>query len=343
MRPQIALYILFATVLSAGACASKPEDLAACAKMAWRGLPDVAETRERRSLGKVRYEETARCRGGEKAVALRGLPWVDWQNYWAAGDNASKGPDSILPLKHLNPNGRGIDGALLDLEYQRIELIKFNLFDNSGTYKHYVQGRDGADGAALKVWDEMRLPKGHPEYAAVGGDGPQLCRGELTRFRNLTGICNDIKNPLMGSTGQPFARNVQFEATFPDQGKDEYARNRHGDRLGLLKPDPQVISRKLFTRSQPHPEKCGAGRGLPGHSPAADCEYKKAPVLQRAGGVLDSIHDARLVLSSGRGAQLVRNDARRLYSGRRCKTRLPPGGSDRQKLFCRGKGPGDLQ
>ena len=68
-------------------------------------------------------------------------------------------------------NGRGIDGALLDLEYQRIELIKFNLFDNSGTYEDYVRGRDGVAGRALKVWPAMRLPPGHPHYEAVGGDG----------------------------------------------------------------------------------------------------------------------------------------------------------------------------
>ena len=43
-----------------------------------------------------------------------------------------------------------------------------------------------------------------------------MCSGELIRFRTLTGICNDIKNPLMGSTAMPFARNVQFEVTFPD-------------------------------------------------------------------------------------------------------------------------------
>ena len=30
----------------------------------------------------------------------------------------------------LSPNTRGINGALLDLEYQRMELLKFNLFDN---------------------------------------------------------------------------------------------------------------------------------------------------------------------------------------------------------------------
>ncbi|MDO8630968.1 MAG: peroxidase family protein, partial [Phycisphaerales bacterium] len=99
------------------------------------------------------------------------------------------------------------------------------------------------------------------------------------RFRTLTGICNDIENPLMGSTGQLFARNVQFEATFPDLGKDPLARNRHGDRLGLLQPDPQVISRKLFSRPESPNDTCHAGRGLPGYSAAAECDYKKAPAF----------------------------------------------------------------
>ena len=41
-------------------------------------------------------------------------------------------------LRHLtNRNTRGIDGALMDLEYQRMELIKFNLFENK-TYEQYV-------------------------------------------------------------------------------------------------------------------------------------------------------------------------------------------------------------
>jgi hypothetical protein len=74
----------------------------------------------------------------------------------------------------------------------------------------------------------------------------------------------------MGSTGQPFARNVQFETTFPDLGKNELVKNRHGDRLGLLKPDPQVISRTLFTRVQSKPEECKEGSGL-------HCDYKPAP------------------------------------------------------------------
>lgn len=115
----------------------------------------------------------------------------------------------------------------------------------------------------------MRLPKTHPRYREVGGDGAQVCRGEP--------ICNDIFNPAMGSSGQLFARNVTFDSTFPDRGRTELTRNRHGGRLGLLKPDPQLISRKLFTRKQSNPAACNAGYGLPGFFRDAGCDYKKAP------------------------------------------------------------------
>jgi len=257
-------------------CASSHKELKACAELVNGGFRPVAKERTERFLGKVQ-EATAECRGGERALAFRQTPYVDWANYWATGDAGSFYPGTDSIGGHLGPNGRGIDGALLDLEYQRMELIKFNLFDNSGTYEEYIKGRNGVEGAALHVWDSMRLPEDNPYYAAVGGDGPQLCKGDLIRGRTLTGICNDIKNPLMGSTGQPFARNVQFETTFPDLGKDELARNRHGDRISLLKPDPQVISRLLFTRQQSEPDKCNYGQGLPGYSPQANCDYKKAP------------------------------------------------------------------
>ncbi len=269
-------YLLGAMLVVAGCDATT--DLAACTKMLVKGFKAIAEDRAERFLGKVQ-EHTARCRGGDKAVGARDTPWVDWQNYWATGDSASRAPEPLLRLKYLSRNGQGVNGALLDLEYQRIELIKFNLFDNSGTYKLYVQGRDGAAGSALKVWEEIRLPPDHPEYLAVGGEGEQICSGQLIRFRNLTGICNDIKNPLMGSTNQLFARNVQFEATFPELGKNHLTKNRHGDRIGLLQPDPQVISRRLFTRLQSDPDKCREGRGLPEVSVAAHCDYHKAPFL----------------------------------------------------------------
>jgi hypothetical protein len=122
----------------------------------------------------------------------------------------------------------------------------------------------------------MRLTEAHPHYKDVGGAAPQqICTGDTLRFRTVTGICNDIYNPLMGSTHQLFARNAQFETTFPDLGREEITRSRHGDRLGLLKPDPQVISRKLFTRIESHPESCNNGYG--DGTAQADCEYRKAP------------------------------------------------------------------
>jgi hypothetical protein len=300
----------------------RERSIQACVDLAKEGLRPVADERSERFQGKVE-EITALCRGGDRATLYRELPWVDWSNYWATADGASRRTDVAtaveerLGSKHVNPNGRGVDGALLDLEYQRMELIKFNLFDNSGTYPDYVQGRGGVPGPALKAWDAMRLPPGHPAYAAVGGEREQVCRGDLVRFRTLTGICNDVYNPAMGSTGMPFARNVTFESTFPDLGKNELARNRHGDRIGLDHPDPGVISRKLFTRAQSHPELCNQGHGLPGAAPEARCDYQEAPFFNVLAAFwiqfmthdwfshLDEGHNAPDMMAMGCQTQLV--------------------------------------
>lgn len=127
---------------------------------------------------------------------------------------------------------------------------------------------------------------------------------EMVRHRTLTGICNDIRNPLMGSTGMPFARNVELDATFPDLGRTDLARNRHGARLDLLRPDPQVISRRLLSRATSSPDTCHGGRGLPGQSPTARCDYKTAPVLNvlAAFWVQFMTHDWFSHLTDGRNA-----------------------------------------
>jgi len=254
--------------LGAMAAPARAEDsdaaiVKACLEILARGPRPLAKERAERFEGKVSFDAVARCRGGENAVTKRGPPWVDWTNYWAAADQSSrseKSDDILLPLppllRHLlDRNTRGIDGALMDLEYQRMELIKFNLFENK-TYEQYVTGRkvgaEQIDGPVLKLWKEMRLERNHPNFRDLqilaGGD--QRCKGPLIRFRTVSGICNDMNNPAMGSTGMLFSRNVQFESTYPDLGLDQLARNRHGGRISLLKPDPQVISRKLFTRDQ---------------------------------------------------------------------------------------------
>ena len=129
--------------------------LLACGQMVSDELKvlKIPPDRGSRFQGKV-SEATAMCRGGYKALQFRGTPWVDWGNYWGTGDMSSL-PTGFLSSKL--PAERGVAGALLDLELQRVELIKFNLFDNSGTYPEYVQGRNGVGGPALKVWPEMRL------------------------------------------------------------------------------------------------------------------------------------------------------------------------------------------
>ncbi|MDR1990967.1 MAG: hypothetical protein LBQ09_12145, partial [Acidobacteriaceae bacterium] len=241
--------------------------LGACRQLATQGFRPLADARIDRFLGKVQAY-TALCRGGDQAVAARNTPWVDWARYWGTGDTSSKSSASFA-FGHLSRDSRGIDGALIDLEYQRMELLKFNLFDNL-TFKTYVEGRDGVPGRSIHVWPEMRLSATDPHYTDVGGDGTQLCQGELIRYRTASGICNDIRNPRMGSAGMPFTRNVQFEETFPQIGQTEFVRNRHGGRIDLLQPDPQVISRELFTRKQSDAAACQHGTGT-------SCDYIKAP------------------------------------------------------------------
>jgi len=259
-------------------------DITACKEMVKGGLLPLANDRSKRFMGKVETA-TAKCRGGEKPLKFSDTPWVDWGNYWAAGDGSTlkQGSEAITKLgEHLKPNGRGIDGSLMDLEYQRMELIKFNLFDNY-TYEDYIKGAAGRPGDTLNQWGEMRLSADHPDFDRVGGEGSQLCQGELIRYRTLTGICNDIYNPKMGATGTYFSRNAQFEATFPRLAKTQLVKARHSDaengmRIGMLKPDPQLISRKLFTRQQSSgAENCNAGYGSGDYSATDQCDYQTAP------------------------------------------------------------------
>ena len=306
-------------------------EVKACAEMAFTGFRPIAQTREQRFQGKV-TELTAMCRGGQNAVQFRMTPWIDFTNYWGTGDSSS------LPKGYLStsaPQFRGVSGALLDLEFQRIELLKFNLFDNNGTYQDYISGRGGLIGASLKTWPQMRLPQSNPYYAAVGGNGEQLCKGDLIRARTLTGICNDIRNPLMGSTGTPFARNAEFETTFPDLEQTQLTKNRHGGRINLLTPDPQVISRKLFTRVQSQNNGCNDGFGSPTNSPDANCDYQKAPFFNvlAAYWIQFMTHDWFSHMEDGHNAPEMMEVGCKTQLANNAETTLTP--DDVQKLGCR--------
>jgi hypothetical protein len=276
MLKRVSLAFIAALISVSALAQATPADDAACRWMLFRGLRSVAPERTRRFLGKARTD-SARCLGGDKAVAAMPFPWVDWQHYYATGDVSSLATGSAAK----SANDRGVFGALMDLELERGEMFTFNLFDNSGTYERYLST---ASGPTLTRWSAMRLKKDSPFYSAVGGAGVQRCKGELIRHRELTGICNDVDNPAMGSAGMLFARNVEFESTFPNLGKNELARNRNGDRLDTLRPDPQLISRLLFTRSSPadHDCKLDYSRDIypNDEQPASvNCDYVKAPVF----------------------------------------------------------------
>ena len=280
MKRTLLFCLLLAVVLFGAYPLIRQTQVGSCIAYAFGGLRDVAQERSERFLGKV-HEDSARCRGGESAVAWRNTPWIDWQRYSAAAGPESRAPGLAGKLGFFSPDRRGINGALLDLEYQRLDLLKFNLFDNGGTFETYMRDWHSSSGHVTKTWPELRLPKDHPLYTDVGGDGPQLCSGELVRFRTISGICNDITNPLMGSTGQSFARNVDFQSTFPELAIDPIAANRHGGRISLLKPDPQLISQKLFTRAVNG--RCD-DHALRKDSAEASCDYQKASHLNLLAG-----------------------------------------------------------
>jgi hypothetical protein len=325
----------------------------ACLRIILSGdVQKVASDREHRFLGKV-PETRARCLGGQRAVTFMNGPWLDWPNFWGAGDVSTKAPMPWLAdAKYIGPNAHGINGALYELELQRIELIKFNLFDNNKTYEAYVTGRGGEAGPVLNTWPEMRLASDHPNFKDVGGSAPQqVCKGDVIRFRTVTGICNDIFNPLIGSTHQLFARNAQIETTFPDLGRNQLTKNRHGDRLGILKPDPQVISRKLFARKQDHPERCHEGYGPGGESVEAECDYVKAPFFNVLAAFwiqfmthdwfshLEEGHNQPEWMAMGCEKQLVNNVERVLASEDVAKLGCRPGDRIDQGYIAEGSEP----
>src|SRR2546423_4095472 len=138
----------------------------------------------------------------------------------------------------------------------------------------------------------------------------------------------------MGSSGQLFARNVEFDAAFPELGLNQLTRNRHGDRVGLFKPDPQVISRRLFTRAQTNPDQCREGYGAADPT-LSNCEYAAAPFFNvlAAFWIQFMTHDWFSHMEEGH------NDSEFIKTG--CETQLvnnveqPLSPEDVQRLGCR--------
>ena len=314
---KVVFFLVIAAVCCAG-CAAGRGDFLPCTDDALGGIRKIADGRSERFSGKV-AEETARCRGGETAVSFRNTPWVDWQNYWGAGDSASGGTGDTAGL---NANTRGILGALLDLEYQRIELIKFNLFDNSGTYSKYHTGALGG-----RSVEGVGRDAASPRQSAVRSGGRQRAAPALPgRPDPLSNADRDLQRHQESVDGLHRAAvcaQRRIRDQFPGSGLNELTRNRHGDRIGLLKPDPQVISRHLFTRLQAQPEKCRRATACRMRR-NAECDYKKAPVFNVLAAfwiqfmthdwfshLEEGRNDSRVMIRMGCATELVNNSKRR--------------------------------
>jgi hypothetical protein len=84
------------------------------------------------------------------------------------------------------------------------------------------------------LYDTGRGPLDKPPY-----DDPDV--GRHLGARMMNGTYNDLDDPLMGSLGSRFGRNVPLEHTYPDDPKR------------LLDPNPRLISRRLLTRERFQP------------------------------------------------------------------------------------------
>ena len=119
MKSRSFWLLMAALVLFASYPLMRQSEVGSCIAYALGGLREIPVKRTARFLGKVQ-EDAARCRGGSKAVTWRKTPWIDWQKYRMAGGEESRDSGLASWLGPLSPNQRGINGSLIDLEYQRL-------------------------------------------------------------------------------------------------------------------------------------------------------------------------------------------------------------------------------
>ncbi|XP_078701821.1 uncharacterized protein LOC144927903 [Branchiostoma floridae x Branchiostoma belcheri] len=85
-----------------------------------------------------------------------------------------------------------------------------------------------------RVLDNSAL---HDTYTAEDNKPPLSCPDSTLHARTADGSCNDLDDPTMGMRLYRFGRNAPIEKTFVDE-------------KNLLKPNPRVISNKLFKRKE---------------------------------------------------------------------------------------------
>lgn len=88
---------------------------------------------------------------------------------------------------------------------------------------------------ALNLFDTGRGPADRPPTALTDGDT------DFEAARTTDGTHNDLRDPLMGSYGSRFGRNVAPELTYPETDEK------------FWDPNPRLVSRQLLTRTEFQP------------------------------------------------------------------------------------------
>ena len=247
----------------------------------------------------------------------------------------------------LDRNTRGIDGALMDLEYQRMELIKFNLFDNR-TYETYVKG--GHDNGRRRTVRSSRsgrrcaLPPNDPNIA----NGDEERRSDLQRGRpSASAPQRHLQRHQQSRDGldrQLFARKVQFETTYPDLGLDVLDQEpaRRADLAAQARPagdQPQAVHARSDGCAT-----CNKGKGTGADS---NCDYQKAPFFNVIAAywiqfmthdwfthMADARNDRRARRAQHGLRQRAREQCRAAdHAAARRPARLPPGDKMEAALF----------
>ena len=317
----------FATISFAlTSCSNSPRDVVACGATGYRR----PARRRDRAHGSVPRKGTR----GDGALPRRweggrAKPFAMGRLAELLGHGRRDDAEALDPrLLAVCSDKRGIRGALIDLEYQRIELIRFNLFDNSGTYQAYVTTATAQRGRRGPRWV---CPSAEPNYAAVGGlhSLPRAADPRPHAHRHL----QRHPQPADGLDGMLSRGTCSSRRPSRTSARRSSRAIVMAAGIGLLAP-----TRRSSAAS------CSRGRSRTPTSATTGAAFRdrrrplrlhEGAVLQRARRVLDPVHDARLVLASRGGPQRRDDDAGGLPKQRAGDVERPLAAGRVERLGCR--------
>ena len=137
--------------------------------------------------GKVR--RTRARRGGQRAVAWRGVPWLDWQSCWAIGYAASRGRTARPYRRQRTRHRRRAHGSRGPAHRaHQVRPVRQQRHVRGLRERPRRRGGPALEGLAR---DAARR-RGIRSTRRRAETGPSYRPGQQVRFRHLTGICNDV-------------------------------------------------------------------------------------------------------------------------------------------------------